>query len=102
MGQEDGGAFVAVNWIAGAVICYDVCMSKARLKDRFGISSLAAPTPADRAALRALSAGERQALVAEAVELGRTSPRGNRSVDEIWSDAVTRARSIKTKRPDAI
>ena len=62
------------------------------LDGKIKVSSLAAPTEADRASSAALTKEERQQLINEALERGRNSGVSTRTMDEIWESAKAKAR----------
>ena len=77
-------------------------MSQTYLNGKLTISSLAAPTAADIEAMSIMSDQERSAILGEALERGRKSPVGERTVDEIWDRSLARATAIKAKRANAL
>jgi len=77
-------------------------MAETYLNGKITLSSLAAPTAEDIEKVHALSADDHRALIHEALDKGRNSPIGNRTVDEIWDSALQKAAEIKAKQQHAL
>lgn len=69
-------------------------MSETYLQGALVISSLAAPTAEDAAKLAALTPAQRRAVLAEALEAGRTSGISTRSAEDILAAAKARAAQV--------
>lgn len=72
-------------------------MNESYLNGKITLTSLAAPTAEDMAKVHALSDEDREALMIEVIERGRNSPITDATVDEIWNEAVARAKTVTDK-----
>jgi len=77
-------------------------MTETYLNGKITVTSLATPTVHDLEKICALSQEDRQALLDEALALGRSGPLGNKTVDEIWDSALRKAKAIKENRQHAL
>jgi len=77
-------------------------MTDTYLNGKITVTSLAAPTADDLDKIQALSQEDRQALLDEALALGRNAQLSNKTVDEIWDSALRKAKVMKDKRQNAL
>ena len=71
-------------------------MSKKVLPD-MSISSFAAPTEQDIAVFDALSDDEKRALLHSQLDLAKASGISDRTVDDIWQEALKRAGRVQVR-----
>lgn len=72
-------------------------MATTYLNGKISLTSLASPTSDDLAKIRQLSDADRNALITEALDRGRSSPLSDATVDDVWNDAIEEARTITGK-----
>ncbi len=77
-------------------------MTDTYLNGKITVTSLAAPTADDLDKIQALSQEDRQALLDEALALGRNAQLSNKTVDEIWDSALRKAKMMKDNRQNAL
>ncbi len=63
-------------------------MTQTYLNGKLTVTSLAAPTVEDMQKIKALSSEDRKALIDEALAIGEHSPFSEKSIDDIWDDAL--------------
>ena len=77
-------------------------MTETYLNGKITVTSLAAPTVDDLEKIQALSQEDRQALLDEALALGRNAQLSNKTVDEIWDSALKKAKAMKDNPQHAL
>ncbi|MEM7619996.1 MAG: hypothetical protein AAF228_05975 [Pseudomonadota bacterium] len=77
-------------------------MAQTYLNGKITVTSLAAPTVEDMQKIKALSDDERRAMLEEKLERGRNSPVSDKTVDDVWEEALQETRALKEKPEYAI